>query len=153
MRSSGDRQIDVPDSKVAGLALRVTPAGGKSWTFRYRNGEGKQRRLSLGKFPAVTLSQARTAAHDTPSKIAAGTDPAGLRQASRAAGKAGRLATVGDMIEAYLSDAEKGRHRPNGRPKRPGTMALDRYYFERHIKPKFGNTAIAELTRSQVQRF
>ncbi len=153
VKPNPERQIDVPDVKVRGLALRVTPAGGKTWALRYRNAAGLQRRLGLGRYPAVSLSAARLAANAALLQIAGGGDPAGARQAARAAGRAGKLSTVADLIDAYLADAERGRHRPNGRPKRPGTLALDRYYFERHIKPKFGKTAIGELSRSQVQRF
>ncbi len=146
-------QTDTPDTKVRGLALRTTPAGGKSWTLRYRNDDGRQQRLNLGRYPAVSLSVARMAANDALAKIAAGKDPAGTKRAAKAAGKAGTAATVADLIESYLAASEKARHRPNARPKRPGTLALERYYFERHIKSRFGKLAIERLSRSEVQRF
>src|SRR3954467_15277446 len=49
------------DSKAKGLALRVTPAGVKTWTFVYRAG-GKPRWLTLGNYPALGLADARTQA-------------------------------------------------------------------------------------------
>src|SRR3954452_25221020 len=49
------------DSKAKGLALRVTPAGVKTWTFVYRAG-GKPRWLTLGSYPALGLADARTQA-------------------------------------------------------------------------------------------
>ncbi len=147
------RQIDYPDARVRGLALRVTPAGGKSWTLRYRTQEGRQRRMSLGGFPAVGLSEARDKARAKLGEVASGRDPAEEKQVVRMSARAGRLNTITGLIESYLGDAEQGRHRPNARPKRPGTMALDRYYFERHIKPRLGTIAVEELTRSKVQEF
>ncbi|HEY2431403.1 MAG TPA: integrase arm-type DNA-binding domain-containing protein [Vicinamibacterales bacterium] len=51
------------DSKAQGLALRVTPAGTKTWCFVYRRG-GKPQWLTLGTYPAVTLADARTVARD-----------------------------------------------------------------------------------------
>ena len=147
------KQVEYPDSKVHGLALRGTSAGGRSWTLRYRNAEGKQKRLSLGRYPTVSLSAARRAALEALAKAAGGLDPAKLKRASKAAAKAHHPVTVAELINRYLDDAAKGRHRPNARPKRPGTMDLDRYYFDRCIKPAIGHTAIEELSRSEVQRF
>src|SRR4051794_6732891 len=51
------------DTKTRGLALRVTPAGAKTWSFVFRAG-GKSKRLTLGTYPAVTLASARTFALD-----------------------------------------------------------------------------------------
>ena len=41
-----------------GLYIRVMPTGRKSWVFRY-NFEGNARRMTLGSYPTMTLSQAR----------------------------------------------------------------------------------------------
>ena len=46
-----------------GLYLFVTSMGGKSWQYRYRHG-GRQQTLTIGKYPAVTLADARTRAQD-----------------------------------------------------------------------------------------
>ena len=146
-------QIDVPDAKVAGLALRVTPSGAKSWTFRYRNIGRQQKRINLGKYPAVRLVEARDAAYRVLASLAEGGDPAAEKKGQKARARARRLETVGDLIERYLVDAEIGRHKPNGRPKRAGTLALDRYYFERLVKPRFGTLSLHDLTRSDVQAF
>lgn len=152
-KADPDRQIDYPDTRVKGLALRVTPAGGKSWTLRYRTLEGRQRRMSLGGYPEVGLSEARRQAQARLGEVARGGDPASDKQAARRAAAGRRLDSVQGLIKGYLADAEQGRHRPNARPKRPGTLGLDRYYFERHIRPRLGNVPVRELARSQVQRF
>ncbi|OIO05405.1 MAG: hypothetical protein AUJ49_01395 [Desulfovibrionaceae bacterium CG1_02_65_16] len=39
------------------LYLEISPAGGKLWRLKYRFG-GKEKRLSLGAYPEVPLSQA-----------------------------------------------------------------------------------------------
>ena len=149
----GKHQVEYPDSKVRGLALRVTPLGGKSWTLRYRNTAGKQRRLGLGAYPAVDLATARGEALAVLGSVAKGLDPAGIKRAFRASASAPRVASVGELIERYLRDGERGKHRPNARMKRTRTLALERYYFARHIKPALGNLDIPELTRSLLQSF
>lgn len=52
------KQAGYPDAQVPGLELRVSPGGRKVWSFRFRNAEGRQRRMSLGAFPAVDLGEA-----------------------------------------------------------------------------------------------
>ena len=42
----------------AGLFMQVTPSGGKWWRFKYRY-DGKEKLLSLGTFPDVSLADAR----------------------------------------------------------------------------------------------
>jgi hypothetical protein len=41
-----------------GLFLLVTPSGGKLWNFKYRF-EGKEKKLALGTYPEISLSDAR----------------------------------------------------------------------------------------------
>jgi hypothetical protein len=56
-----DKLTEYSDTNERGLCLRVTPAGVKSWTYRYRTPSGKQRRVSLGKLDVVSLASARKA--------------------------------------------------------------------------------------------
>ena len=43
---------------AGGLCLEVSPAGGKLWRWRYYY-QGKEQMLALGKYPAMTLAEAR----------------------------------------------------------------------------------------------
>ena len=54
------RQVDHFDKGFPGLALRLSYGGGKSFVFFYRIG-GRQRRLTLGTYPAISLADAREA--------------------------------------------------------------------------------------------
>jgi hypothetical protein len=45
-------------SDNGGLCIEITPSGGKLWRWRYYH-HGKPQMLALGKFPDVTLEQAR----------------------------------------------------------------------------------------------
>ena len=63
------------DSVVTGLALRVTKGRATSWSYVYRL-DGRNRRVTLGKYPEITLKEARSAAREASRAIAAGEDPA-----------------------------------------------------------------------------
>ena len=146
-------QVEYRVEGVRGLALRVSPEGKKTWTLRYRTLAGEQRRQTLGNHPEIGLAEARLATEIALGQVAAGGDPAKARRIARAAAKARKLSSVGDLIEAYLEASEKGRQRPNALPKRASTVRNERHYFERLIKPRFGKRPLAELTRGEVQRF
>ena len=81
------KQVEYGDDKPPGLALRVSPAGKKSWTLRYRTNEGQQRRLTLGPYPSVSLSQARDMARKSIGQVAEGDDPAKEKKAAKVAAK------------------------------------------------------------------
>lgn len=67
-----------------GLFLLVTPAGGKWWRFRYRFG-GKEKLLSFGTYPEVSLSDAREKRANARKQVAAGINPGAVRKAQKAA--------------------------------------------------------------------
>ncbi|WP_439860632.1 Arm DNA-binding domain-containing protein [Pseudomonas sp. MBLB4136] len=66
----------------AGLHLEVMPNGSKLWRIKYYL-EGRERRLALGAFPAVSLAQAVKLRDSTRATIKAGNDPAAIRKAER----------------------------------------------------------------------
>lgn len=67
-----------------GLYLEVSPAGGKWWRWKYRCG-GKEKRLSLGVYPDVSLKAAREKRDTARQQLAAGIDPGQARKAEKLA--------------------------------------------------------------------
>ena len=57
-----------------GLLLEVRPTGSKSWVLRYTEG-GKRRDKALGRYPAMSLREARQAANDALLLIQRGEKP------------------------------------------------------------------------------
>ena len=56
-------QAEHYDAQLPGFGLRVTPKGTKSFIFLYRV-DGKQKRATLGRYPALSLAEARAQARD-----------------------------------------------------------------------------------------
>lgn len=155
----GGQVTEYADKKQRGLALRVSPpsvknpAGTKSWTIRYRTKSGQQRRISLGGYPVVSLSKARDKALAVLASVADGADPVAENKETRARARAARLDTLRGLGERYFEEAQKGRHKPNGRAKRSSTLALERSYFDRHVEREFGDRPVSEITRAELQVF
>jgi integrase len=77
----GDKPRKLSDG--GGLYLELQPNGARWWRLKYRI-HGKEKRLSLGVYPAVTLAQARVKREEARALIAAGTDPSETRKADKA---------------------------------------------------------------------
>jgi len=120
-----------------GLYVEVSPKGGKYWRRKYRL-NGKEKRLALGVYPNVKLSDARSLGHDARRLLAVGIDPSADRKArksSRAASAANTFEAVArEWLIKYSADWA-GSHRER-------VIRL----FERDIFPWIGQRPIAEIT-------
>jgi len=67
-----------------GLFLLVTPSGGKLWRFKYRFAD-KEKKLTFGAYPAITLADARQRREDARKLLANGVDPGETKKAQKAA--------------------------------------------------------------------
>lgn len=75
-----DKRTEVPDAAAKGLYLVVQPSGAKSFAFRYRH-RGKPKKLTLGRFPKMSLAEAREAAREALNHVERGHDPNDIRVA------------------------------------------------------------------------
>ena len=124
-----------------GLFLLVAPGGGKWWRLKYRFG-GKEKLLSLGVYPDVSLKAARERRDEARRLLANGTDPGQNRKAGKAAQQeraANSFEVVGREWYARMTPVWVEHHR---------NRIIRR--FERDIFPWIGGRAISELTASDV---
>lgn len=77
------KQYKVYDER--GLFIIIKPTGAKWWRFRYRFND-KDREISMGVYPDVSLKQARINRDDARTLVADGIDPSAKRQAEKVAG-------------------------------------------------------------------
>lgn len=145
------QQAAYPDAQVAGLELRVSPGGRKVWSFRYRNAEGKQRRMTLGAFPSLDLGDARDKAIKALGAVSDGTDPASDQRKAKEAARARVVQTFNDLCDAYLEACEAGTWKPKGKRKRASTLATETAVLKKHVRPVLGKRPLAEITRRKVR--
>ncbi|KVD91569.1 integrase [Burkholderia ubonensis] len=84
----GEKPVRMFDG--GGLYLEVAPSGGKWWRLKFRFG-GKEKRISLGVYPDVSLAAARKKRDEAREKLAAGVDPGEAKKADK---RAARLAAA-----------------------------------------------------------
>ncbi len=70
------------DDKVPGFGVRITARGSRAFVLNYRNLEGRERRYTIGSYPAWSVEAARKRAGEIKRQIARGDDPQGEKTAS-----------------------------------------------------------------------
>jgi integrase len=133
------RHARYPDAQ--GLYLEVLPNGGKYWRLKYRY-SGKEKRLALGVFPAVTLAAARKARDAAREQLANGDDPSAIKQDRKLA----RRLAIGTQFEAVARDWYA--HWSGPRSERHAGYVLRR--LEADVFPVLGRKPIGEITAPQL---
>ena len=147
------KRLEVFDQHLmgAGLMLRVTDAGRKVWMVRYRTDDGRQRRLNLGLYPDVGLSEARTRAAEARKKATDGDDPAGERRQRRIVARTQPLRSLADVAESYFAACEVGEWKPRKKKKRASTLQNEKWLWTRHIKPHLGDLPVDDVTPAAIR--
>jgi integrase len=145
VKALGPGQV-VWDLAVSGFGARRQRSEVISYFLFYRH-EGRQRWHTIGRHGSPwTPDTARGEARRLLGEVARGEDPAGGKQAGRAA------MTVAHLCDEYLQAAEAGRVlKPRGGAKKGSTLAIDRGRIERHVKPLIGKLKVAAVTRNDIQ--
>ena len=124
-----------------GLYLWVTPAGGKLWRWSYRF-EGKEKLMSLGKYPAVSLALARERHAEARKLLATGLDPMAQRKATKVAEKAAVKNSFQSIASLWLEHWQDG--------KSPRHVAYIKRRMEADILPCLGARPIAEIEAPEL---
>jgi integrase len=141
-------RLELRDSKVRGLILRVTSAGVKTFALWYR-ANGTARRLTLGEYKSdgvrgagITLAEAREQAERRLAEIRLGADPAAAKVAARHSAGEGVL-----TVEALATRCLEAL------PLRPKTAREWGRLARKEIIGSLGRWPVAELTRGEVRRW
>jgi integrase len=124
-----------------GLFLWVTPTGGKLWRWKYRfQHVGKQ--MSYGRYPDVTLADARERHASARRLLASGIDPMAQRKAEKTAN--------GDTNDLSFRDvaAKWHEHWKDGNSAHHVKATWSR--LESNVFPAFGGAAITEIEAPQI---
>lgn len=127
------KNVYIYDSQISHLALKVTPAGGKSFYY-IRSVGGRMQYIRIGPFPAVSVAGARSAALQMDLNAAKGLDL--IPDSS--------VYTLGDCISGYLKNREerKGTSR---------SLTISRRRIEKHIPAALLRRTIPQIRRADIE--
>jgi integrase len=123
------------DTKVVGLAIRVTPTGVKSFMVRkFMN--NKAVTTTLGRYPAMTIAQARVAAREALNLFSSGVNPNNKKIEQRV-----KSITLQDAMQDYLLSR---KHALKAKTIRDYQILFNSYLSE------WANKELVNITRSMV---
>jgi integrase len=128
-------------SDGGGLFLVVTPSGSKCWRLRYFY-LGKERSLSIGPYPIVSLADARIKRDQAKRLLFAGTDPSLQKKLDRIAAESASRNTFGLVAEEYVSNLEANRAAAS-------TVKKNRWLLQELAAPIAGRP-VAEITAAEI---
>ena len=134
-----DKEYKLADER--GLYLAVTPKGGKHWRFKYRFA-GKEKKLSFGSFPDVTLAKARERREEARSIVASGIDPSAIPAQEAADQRAREERTFNFIADEWLARLEL-----EGRADK--TLAKMRWMVD-FARPALGPRVLDEITAPEL---
>lgn len=124
-----------------GLYLLIAPTGSKHWRVKYQYAK-KEKLLSLGKYPLVSLAAAREGRDQLRKHLAEGRDPAAIRKAGRVAGTENTEPTFQAVATEWF-EQRKALWVPDH-----GNRLFSR--LEHHVFPWLGSRPIATISAMDV---
>ena len=138
-------RTEVPDGGCPGLFLVVQPSGVKSFALRYRF-TGEPRKLTLGRYPEMSLAQARATATGAQVQIAEGIDPSAGKRTARASAAEQEALRAQDSVEALVG----GFIRLHGPKIRPNTLAQYDSVMRRFIVPGWAGRTVHDIRKRDI---
>ena len=127
-----------------GFGLRIEPSGRKSFFLEYRFGEAEERRnrvLTIGKHPTVSLTEARSIASQSLSQIEQDMDPATQKLTKKITDR--KALTVGDLVEEYIEKWAKVK-------KKERSWKEDERLLNKDILPVIGRKKAKDIRRRDI---
>jgi integrase len=133
-------RLKIRDEDEEGLELRVTRRGVKTWAFRYRRrSDSRKRLLTLGRYPTMSLEEARIRVQEERAKISRGADPAGGEQERKAA------PTFRDIAEEWQSNYAEANRSERVRKDDQSVLCC-------HILPAIGDMKGSDIGRRELSK-
>lgn len=135
-QAPAEGQIFIRDSRIQGFALRVISTGAKSFIWEGRV-KGRVRRITLGRYPDLSVAMAREEAQKIRGAVAQKLDPSEERQRER------RELTFKELADLYME-----RH---AKPHKD-SWKTDQSRLDRHVVPRIGSRRLSDISTEDIAR-
>lgn len=129
------------DAKTTGLQIRVTATGAKTFCVYRRIKGGQPERVTLGRYPEMSIEQARRKAADINAAIEGGANPAKVKRAHR------EEPTFADVFALFIP----GKRKRNGQPLSDRTIKDYQDCLRLHLA-KIKELKLSQIGRDDVRR-
>lgn len=133
----------ISDGSVKGLYLEVTDKGSKYWRLKYRI-LGKEKRLSIGVYPAISLAKARKLALEAREQVAEGIDPSIKKRIQKDLAKVAAENSFKAIALEWFENWKGG--------KVTNSITRTKGLLNNWLLPTIGNIPITEITPPELLR-
>ncbi len=123
------------DTKVVGLQCRVSPTGVKTFSVFRRIKGGAPERVTLGRYPDLSIENARKMALAVNAEIASGANPAQVKRVHKAE------LTFKELFDRYLDGHAKYKSR---------TWKKDEGRYQCYLDKPLGHKRHSEITKADI---
>ncbi|MBN2053339.1 DUF4102 domain-containing protein [bacterium] len=123
------------------MYLEITPSDSRRWRLKYRF-NGKEKLISLGVYPIVSLREARTQQDEARKLLAQGIDPSAQRQEEQRQRQIAEVNTFEAVAREWF-----GKQRPRWKESHPVTIIRR---LEHDVFPTLGSRPIAGVTLPEL---
>lgn len=139
-----NKAYEIWDTEIKGFHVIVTPAGRKTFYFRYYDANRKNQRMKIGVFGNITCDIAREIAKSFAGDLAKGLDPRKMKELSKAEAKESISFSL--FFEKFTKEYRFIHHKPS-------TIKIVNYLSKLHIIPFFGEKNLKEITTKDIMEF
>lgn len=122
-----------------GLYVEIFPTGGIIWRYRY-NLNGKTEKVTLGKYPALSLKNARIKCDECAAAVALGESPAKQKQNVKLA--RAKTSTFAEFAERFFAEVQEKDRKD---------CSAQRRYLTKDILPFIGDKIISEVQVDDIR--
>ncbi len=123
------------DNKTQSLGITIFPSGKKTF-FVYKRVNGRPDKIKLGRYPEMSIEQARKAATECLHKISEGHDPNKEKKSIK------NEMLFSELFQKYLEDYAK---------KRKFSWYTDKGYYERHLQD-LRSKKISQISKQDIEK-
>ena len=123
------------DTKIVGLQCRVSSTGVKTFSVYKRMKGGSPERITLGRYPDISIENSRKMALTLSAEIASGANPAQVKRVHKAE------LTFDELFENYLNKHAKYKNR---------TWKKDEGRYKYYLEKPLGHKRHSEITKSEI---
>ncbi len=130
-------------SLVKGFGITIAPSGSKTFFLSYTSPtSGKRTQVNLGRYPGISLKEAREKAQVYRDRLSVGIDPKDeIRRERNLESKLASRPTLEALFDAYIADLEM-----DGKRSAPEVRRI----FNKHIRDVVGDKVAAEVTTEDI---
>ena len=149
-KNGSGKRLEIRDTRITGLVMRVSPKNRKTFTLHTRTAAGEKIQITIGTYPAISLKDARSIAINHLADIRRGHDPREQARLAKALADAQSL-TMTDLLDEVepIFALTKSTWRAGsrfGRVKSEARSAIENVFGE------FLDTPLNKVSRSQMAK-